>query len=308
MLRLAVLVDISDVKALAVFHVDLDRGQAARLVLGVDEIEFELGHEVEETFVPYFGQGGLSHQFGELFGEFLVLFLEVLHVAHRHLVVQLERLHASPAECDLAGELALGLLHVPGQGVHVRHGKRAQPLEPGQLPGLLPAEAVVGKFVEAAGQVAVAELHVVLDHVLAETGGEAQEILLVLADQHVLAGWEALQVTAQLGMLVVVHDRGFDPHAAISDNQVAYILLAEQLDQVALGIPAKISWGGAGKPCHAFHLREGEVAYPAACRSPETEKVLGQPSLQAENSAGPFQCLYFDIRPPPPPQWWHPSP
>ena len=87
LLLLAVLVNVVDVVALGVLHVDLDSGKGAGLVQVVHEVELELQHEVEEPLVPHLNQDGLLDDVHQALDERLVLGVEVLGEPDGDLVV-----------------------------------------------------------------------------------------------------------------------------------------------------------------------------------------------------------------------------
>jgi len=47
------LIDIVDIVALGILHIDLDGGEGAGLVHGIHEVELELEDEIEEPLIPH---------------------------------------------------------------------------------------------------------------------------------------------------------------------------------------------------------------------------------------------------------------
>ena len=87
LLFLSRFIDVGDVVALRVLHIDLHCGQSAGLVQGIHEVELELEHEVKEPLIPHLDEDGLMDDVHQALDKLTVLVVEVFGEADGHLVV-----------------------------------------------------------------------------------------------------------------------------------------------------------------------------------------------------------------------------
>ncbi len=146
-LCLTLSVDIIDVIPLCIFHIYLHSREGTGLIQGINVIELELQHEIEEPLIPHLYKHGLVNHTGKFGNELLILLIEVPGEPYRNLIVLQPQPHGiqhAHAHIILLAELHDSLLHISRQRVHIRHGKGPQSPQSNQFPALFLAETVPG--------------------------------------------------------------------------------------------------------------------------------------------------------------------
>ncbi len=243
---------VLDVKPVCALHVDLDRRVLDWPPLCIDRREVGLRDPVVRPLREDLNQHRHARLRDEVLYPEFILLKEVPGAPEDPHKRGLEILTALPADRELLLETCECIVHIPAEGMHIRHREGAEALQTDHFALLLVPERVGRELVEFHREGVWRDVHIVHDREHPKTRGKPEHHITVAALEPVLPFPELGGVLRDRLVAKVVHHRGLHRHPAVLKHMRKDIVSKEVPDQLAPGHPAVVPDVRARLVLHKF--------------------------------------------------------
>ncbi len=231
---------ILDIKPVRTLHIDLDRRVLDRPALGINRRKISLRDPVVRPPREDLDQHRHTRLRNKTLYPGFILLKEVPGAPENPHKRSLQVLTAPPPDRNLLLKTRQRIIHIPAEGMHIRHREGPETLQPDDLPLLLVAERVGRELVELHREGVRGDMHIMHDREHAKTRRKPEHHIAVAALEPILPFPEPGSMLRNRPVTKVIHHRGLHRHRAILKHPRKNIISKEIPDELAPRHPAVV--------------------------------------------------------------------